>query len=256
MSSRFFRFTVSLLTISLMLLVLSNCTKKSTSEITKENNWAFINSFIFTDTEPLTDYYIKGTVDNVPFAYTDGKDSVIYRSSVASVVDFHGNQLSPPTTTGAIAYSRAFEFNHYHTAKSPTGALFRLLSPSSSQLVKVDSILRNYFAEKKELYFSKYQYAFDPLSTAADSLGFVLDFTFYFGNFYDSGTAVNSAAGGDQSGSYLKIKDVKLNPGIDIDYYDVTFSFQCKLYYSTDPTLYYKTIKDGEMRVQIILPHK
>ena len=117
--------------------------------------------------------------------------------------------------------------------------------------------MKIYLESKSGFFFAKNQVGVDSKS-APDSLGFVLSLALTEPiDKISSGTCVIATSlRGDQTESYLKIKEVQKIEGLETDIYNVAFSLKCKLYLDLDKSTFFRTLNNSEMRVQVTLPHK
>ncbi len=236
--------------ILILLCLIAACTKKTNAEIRWDENWAFLNSFSFPNSTKRTDYYFKGFADGALFNFASDDSSCIY--------DFvqRGITYSPSDTVSnsknLLALGRTSRFLGQPTLRPPTNFILFLEFTLASTQRSSDSLLRLFLEKKLEPFYSKSIFGIQQQN---DSLGFRLSLAVWkvdgIGVFGETG--IN----GDQTGSFIKFKEVIKLPGLYEDYYDATLSINCKLYTPTDagPPVLYKRITDGEMRVRIILPH-
>ena len=241
-----------IITFLFLTIFLTNACKKEILDPTEAKLLDLANNFKFQCVDTISPYYFKGFLDNQKFCYFEGVDNYISYTDLGQSFHTVGTFLNiGDTSIPAKAYYKAFNFNK---GTNDTSCYFILSSAYSSDISKVDSLVRIYFKQKGNVPLRKFDIS-DSKAPGVDSLGFDLSL-----NILDPIT--HSAFGpllwvGDQTGSYLKITDVQELPGFEVDIYSVTFQINCKLYARDGYNNFFlwHTLHDAETRLHVVLPH-
>ena len=243
--------------VALICIIQNSCTKTPAQN---DLDRVFAEQFQFNFSDTITNFYFKGILDNQKISYSDGVDNYSYVQEISTNQQISGNSFSTSNTSiSKVIYYRAFTFQlPIEKAQNRPNSWLRisLTGPSSTNILKTDSILRLYLDNKANLSFTKHQLYRSNIAIPSDSLGFSLNLTMlkYINDYSGDSHFIIETYQGDQTGSFLKIKEVQKEVGLDIDTYYVTFNFQCKLYFDFDYSSPFRTLNDGEMRIRIVLP--
>lgn len=222
---------------------------------------SFAEQFQFMNSATTTNLYFKGVLDDQNINYSDGMDNYGYIQEISTSSDINGNSFPTSNTiNNDVIFTRSYSFRLpiEKARNKPNSWLdITLMGPSSKILFKADSLLKNYLENKGAIGLNRFRIFRDKSATSNDSLGFSFNLNMqkYINDYSGYSTFSLVTERGDQAGSFIKIKDVKKEVGIDYDNYYVIFSFQCKLYFDFDYSSPFKTLYNGEMRVKIVLPH-
>ncbi len=238
------------ISILLFLCFFVGCTKKTEEEVKWDENWAFINSFSFPNSTKKTDYYFKGLVNGQPFNFAVDDSSCVTDFVGRGITYSPSNLITGSQNT--LYLGRTARFLGQPILKSPTNFEFDLNFSVANTQRASDSLLRLFLEKKINPFFTKGVFG---IAQNSDSLGFRLGILIW--KIDGIGVGAETGAFGDQTGSKIVFKEVIKLPGLYEDYFDIILSLNCKLYYPNDAglPLLFKTIKDGEMRFRIILPH-
>lgn len=210
------------------------------------------NNFKFKCSDTTAEYYFKGFLDNQRFCYFEGLNN--YTSATDTWIASHtsGTTLNVgDTSSSSIKYYKSFSLL---PSIKDTACLFYIYSPYSSDISKVDSLLRMYFKQKGNIPLRKFGVV-DSKAIASDSLSF--DLSIWVHNPTTKDVFAPLIWVGDQTDSYIKITDVQELLGFEVDIYSVTFQINCKLYArdAYDNFILWRTLHDAETRLRVVLPH-
>ncbi len=236
------------------ILTFLTCTKKTETadQIAVDSMRTFIDNYKFERNDSAADYYFKALLDGQQISYPVDK-KLIQLIDERGTVTYSNNGVLNPSGPAAY-YLRIFGITQF-CQNGSTKLQIWFYGPWSKTTIGADSLMRLCLESKRKMFYAK-NYSDSLFYNPNDTLSLSLLVGMSNCNLFPYQTTVGTQTNGDQTGSYLKIKKVVKTSNAEFDLYDVTFQFACMLYSDFNPQYRFKNLTNGELSVQIALPHK
>lgn len=215
-----------------------------------------LNEIIFDcPQESTSDFYLEADMGEEHFCYYEGVDGYEIETSVTTTLVTSGPnlQVSPDSigSEGVLSSSVRTNFGFRSKATVETGYGGRAFphlkhwlfieSPSNSSETQKADMVRKHITKMGDL----------PLESDIVSAFDGFNINFSFNNLDKGRTEIFVSSGGNQDDSFLRISelDIQEYPS-GITQYNVTFEFECNLYYYGKPNQFYKRLNNGIMKIQ------
>lgn len=198
-------------------------------------------------------YYLEGMMNESPFCYYDGVDGYEVEFSSSAAFRTEGSTIIlSPDSINATNVSNAISWANlgFNPVTELNGNINGTLLPHLKHWVVIETPIFPLGLSDSEMAYQTIKNIGDlPLQSniVPDSLGF--NIVFRFNDLNDNASRVFEARGGDQEGSYLKITELDIKALTNNTFfYEVTFDFNCKLYYFGEPNKFFRKM-EGELKI-------